>query len=121
MKHVIWSRKACDAADQVSAVEAGNQLGGTFYDYLRNASGDVVGVEYYLDEEVAFDRHPAYRQFLEDSRVVLGQQSVQIVFSELDAQLLQSGGLIRDTTQDFGGECVVATTDRIGIEFSLSL
>jgi hypothetical protein len=121
MKHVLLPRDSrnytADERDEVVEIS----LGGYFYDYLRRADGEIVGVTYWLMEPVNFENHPVYSQFYGDDRFVFDAAGgcVNIVFDESNAELLQKGKLTTDVVQEFGGESVLKCGEQFAIVFSL--
>jgi len=79
-------------------------LGGVFYDYLRDSGGTIVGVRYHLMQSVMFETHPVYRQFLNDTRFIFrANDCIDIVAEERYADALQQGLLSLEVVQDFDG------------------
>ncbi len=95
-------------------------LGGVFYDYLRDSSGAVVGVRYYLMQSVKFESHPIYRQFLNDERFVFrAKEFVDMVAEARHSDALQKGSLFLDVVQDFDGVQVLTDQGRYTLVFDL--
>lgn len=96
-------------------------LGGYFYDYLRNADGSIVGIRYWLLEGLSSSIQIVFSQFRADSRFLfsLAEGFVDFVFDEWDAALLRNGELSIDVVQEFGGECVLSCSNYYGIEFCI--
>jgi hypothetical protein len=95
-------------------------LGGVFYDYLRDSSGAVVGVRYYLMRSINFESHPIYRQFLNDNRFVFrANEFVDIVSEASHSDALHRGSLSLDVVQDFDGVQVLRDQDKFTLVFDL--
>ncbi len=95
-------------------------LGGVFYDYLRDSSGIIVGVRYHLMKNVKFEEHPVYRQFIDDSRFVFrANDSVDMVAEGRYAHALQEGSLALDVVQDFDGVKVLEAHGVFTLMFDL--
>jgi hypothetical protein len=96
-------------------------LDGYFYDHLCLSNGDVVGVRYWVDEAVRFDRHPVFKNFDGDQRFKFNQADryVDFVFDKKDIEVFQNNLLKVHTVQDFGGESVFRCGENFGFCFSL--
>jgi hypothetical protein len=89
-------------------------LGGCFYDYFRNNNGIIVGVRYYLMENVLFEKHPIYVNFIDDERFFFNQEEmyIDILFD------VKNIDLTLDFVQDFGGESFIKNGNYFVICFS---
>ena len=123
MKYLIVpeeSSRPSASADHEGWV-ASNELSldGGFYDHLSVGAGPILGVRYWVDEAVVFDRHTVFKQFLTDRRFKFCQKEcyVDIVFGIEHADALQHGQLEVRTVQDLGGESVMKNGTRLGILF----
>lgn len=96
-------------------------LGGVFYDHLRTAEGETVGVRYWVMDGVPFHRHAVFGHFLNDDRFEFHQPHghVDIVFAYKHANALKRGLLEPGGEQEFGGDEVVKRGDALGIAFDL--
>ena len=95
-------------------------LGGIFYDYLRDSSGAVVGVRYYLMQSIKFESHPIYRQFLNDERLVFrAEEFVDMVAEARHSDALQKGSLLLDVVQDFDGVQILTDQGKFTLVFDL--
>ncbi|MDR7308157.1 hypothetical protein [Rhodoferax saidenbachensis] len=71
-------------------------------------------------DEVAFSKHPVYRQFLVDRRFLFQPgKHVDFVFGVRDIDALQLGQLDLLVVQDFCGESVIEFDGRLGIVFDI--
>ena len=99
----------------------GQGLGGCFYDYLKSAAGLIVGVRYWLIEEVNFEQHPVFSQFLSDPRFLFDESGAYVdIFFNDDSEAPRDGAVSIDVVQDFGGDSVVRRGKWFGIVFSLT-
>ncbi|WP_431096853.1 hypothetical protein [Polaromonas aquatica] len=121
MKHILFPKGARNSITEKQGESVGISLGGYFYDYLRRADGEIVGVTYWLMEPVNFENHPVYAHFHDDDRFVFDVAGgcVNIVFDESNAELLKKGQLTTDVVQEFGGESVLRCGEQFAIVFSL--
>ena len=121
MKYLVTPKTARQhpAMLWVDSTEA--TLDGYFYDHLCKSTGAIVGVRYWVDQAIAFDRHPVFGQFVDDKRFKFNQREgyVDIVFDEVDIDAFRGNALHLETVQDFGGDGVVKLGDAFGITFNL--
>lgn len=124
MRHLVFPKESGlfapeDNGGPVPTVEV--SLGGYFYDHICNSAEAIVGVRYWVDESIVFDRHPVFRQFMGDERFKFNQRDhyVDIVFDERNVDPFRNGTLSVQTVQDFGGDAVVKHGNAFGISFSL--
>ncbi len=97
------------------------ELDGVFYDYVRNASADILGIRYWLIDEVIFERHQVFKFFLNDSRFFFHQEDscVDILFDEKNIADFKNNLLFIDCAQDFGGESVITNGKKYGIALEI--
>lgn len=122
MKYFILPGDIYEAAEHEDWLESSEQsLDGWFYDYLCLDGNSVLGVRYWVDESVSFNRHAVFKQFLADERFKFCQEEcyVDIVFDKKDSAALHGGGLRVRTVQDIGGDSVLKSGSKFGISFSL--
>ena len=121
MRYVMWPTHLAVPSNEVVVQRTEIDLGGYFYDYLRNSDDSIVGIRYWLLEGLSSSTQIVFSHFRTDSRFLfsLTEGFVDIVFDERDAALLRTGGLNIDVVQDFGGECVLSCSNHYGIEFCI--
>jgi hypothetical protein len=113
-------QEASDEASCHSPVSRDISLGGFFYDYLCRSDGSLAGIRYNIMDDVAFNEHPVYRQFLVDRRFSFQPgEHVEFVFGDRDIDALQLGQLDLLVVQDFYGESVIDCDGRLGIVFDI--
>ncbi|MFZ6742791.1 hypothetical protein ACO0LC_06180 [Undibacterium sp. JH2W] len=97
------------------------ELGGVFVDYIRDACGVILGVRYWLMDEVSFDRHRVFTFFLHDSRFFFNQTDffVDILFDEKSIADFKKNLLFVDSAQDFGRDSVITNGKKYGIAFEI--
>jgi hypothetical protein len=98
----------------------GQGLGGCFYDYLKSATGSIVGVRYWFIEAVSFERHPVFSQFLSDPRFLFDESGAYVDIFFNDSAEASGGAISIDVVQDFGGDSVVRQGKWMGIVLSLA-
>lgn len=93
------------------------ELGGVFYDYICNASADVLGIRYHFTDKVILDQHQVFKHFLNDPRFMFNQLDsfVDILFDEKHLVDFNNNLLFIDSVQDFGGDRVVTDGKKYGI------
>ena len=121
MRYVLWPTYLAVPSNDAVVQRLEIDLGGYFYDYLRNADGSIVGIRYWLLEGQSSGIQIVFSQFRADSRFLfsLTEGFVDFVFEERDATLLRNAELSIDVAQDFGGECILGYSNHYGIEFYL--
>lgn len=120
MKLVIEPRSAHRGITTPSFVSPELELGGTFYDYLCEESGVVVGIRYYLMMNVNFESHVVFSQFIDDTRFVFERDTVDMVAADEYASELQRGALRLSGMQDFGAVKAVRCQNGYGISIELN-
>jgi hypothetical protein len=85
-------------------------LGGCFYDYIRDAGGEVAGIRYWIGSQGPDVQDTAFRNFLTDKRFIFSKDNifVDILFDVRSIEPFRNSRLVVDDAQDFGGEFVVA-------------
>ena len=96
-------------------------LNGYFYDHICDSNGQILGVRYWVGNEVLFDKHAVFSQFKNDARFKFNQRSryVDIVWDAKNIDALADGKLTIETVQDFGGDGVVQCENLFGLSFAL--
>ena len=120
MNLVIEPRSAHRGITTPSFVSPELELGGTFYDYLCEESGGVVGIRYYLMMTVNFESHVVFSQFIDDKRFVFERDTVDMVTADEYAAELQRGALKLSVVQDFGSVEAVRCQNGYGISIELN-
>ncbi|MFZ6870984.1 hypothetical protein ACO0LF_02850 [Undibacterium sp. Di27W] len=97
------------------------ELGGVFVDYIRDACSIIVGVRYWLMDDVSFDRHRVFTFFLNDSRFFFNQAEffVNILFDEKNIADFKKNLLLIDSAQDLGRDSVITNGNKYGIAFEI--
>lgn len=101
-----------------------SSLGGCFYDYLRDAIGEIAGIRYWIGSQGTSVHDSVFRNFLKDKRFVFSKDNifVDILFDRRAIELFKNGELIGDDAQDFGGEFVVKSNKgATGIGFNYEI
>jgi hypothetical protein len=122
MNHLILPvdlKKSLQPTDWQAAKKS--SLNGYFYDHICDSNGQILGVRYWIGNEVLFDKHEVFSQFKNDARFKFNQRScyVDIVWDVKSIDALADGKLTIETVQDFGGDGVVQYENLFGISFTL--
>ena len=129
MKFILTPSRSPNDAEIASADFQGqladDDLGGFFYDYLRNQAGRMVGVRYWGIPDSRISNgllsNGLLRMYLDDPRFVFdGEGSfVDIVFFAQEIANLRQGSLEVETVQEFGGDGVLNLEGEWAIVFDL--
>ena len=96
-------------------------LGGCFYNYIRDAVDQVVGIRYWIGSQGLRVHDTAFLNFLGDERFLFSKDNifVDILFDSRSIEPFKNGNLVVDDAQDFGGEFVLKSDKGTrGIGFS---
>jgi hypothetical protein len=116
------SKDAEIASEKIEAQSIDISLGGFFYDYLLNQSGQVVGVRYWGMPDSQVSKGPL-DSFINDPRFLFSKNEnfVDIVFYSREIPALRDGKLEIDCVQNFGGDSVLNLNGQFAILFDLPI
>ena len=124
MKYLFTSPARSPSSDrdiETKFLSKSVDLGGYFYDFHRGNAGDIHGVRYYIMERVDFKNHLAWSAFETDPRFIFCPKKnyVDIFFDAAYRASYESGALLFDCAQEFGG--ISAVVSKSSIELSIQL